>query len=467
MTQTGCYIGSSFETGTEFAVLNKYTLEPIAHVHSPSADQVDRALSIAQNYKPESAFRRSMVLSAARDQLLARSQRFIDTLVAEAGFSIADAKGEFERASQTLMLSGEEARRIIGDVVPFEAAPGGAGRTGFTMRVPLGIVVAITPFNAPLNTVCHKVGPAIAAGNAVILKPSDKTPLTANLLAECFAEAGAPAGMIQVLHGGADVANQVLDDPRPDFFAFTGSTAVGRAIQAKAGLRRTQMELGSIAATIVAADADIDVAARKCAASSFRKAGQVCTSIQLLFIASSERQAFGELFLEHVRQISAGDPTDPAIDVGPMISEEAAIRVANMVQDETILVGGGRDRALMSPTVIADPSLNADVVREEIFGPVVSLIKAPSVEEAITTVNSLPYGLATGLFTGSIETAMRAARDLRVGGVHINETSSSRVDLMPYGGVKESGFGLEGPRYAIEELMDHRLITFTDIAGAR
>ena len=466
MIPTGSYIGAAFENGTPFTVLNKYTLEPLVDAHAPTPDQVDQALSIASAYKPPSGYERGLLLAKVRDRLLAHRDLFIETLVAEAGFSIADASGEFERTSQTLLLSGEEARRIAGDMVPFEGAPGGAGRLGFTVRVPLGIVVAITPFNAPMNTVCHKVGPAIAAGNAVILKPSDKTPLTANLLAKCFAEAGAPTGMLQVLHGGAETANRLLDDPRPAFFAFTGSTAVGRAIQAKAGLRRTQMELGSIAATIVCADATIETAAQKCAAASFRKAGQVCTSIQLLFVDASVREQFSALYLAHVGELKAGDPSDPQTDVGPMISEEAASRVADMVAGHTILAGGTRDRALMAPSVLLDPDINTRVVQEEIFGPVVSLLGCSNAGDAIATINSLPYGLATGVFTGSIETAMKAARALHVGGVHINETSSSRVDLMPYGGMKDSGFGLEGPRYAIDEMMDHRLITFSGLQGA-
>jgi len=325
------------------------------------------------------------------------------------------------------------------------------------------IVVAITPFNAPLNTVCHKVGPAFAAGNAVVLKPSDKTPLTANLLAQCFADAGAPDGALAVLHGGVPVAQALLADTRPHFFAFTGSTAAGRAIQAAAGLRRTQMELGSIAATIVLEDADIQAAAKKCAGSSFRKAGQVCTSIQMLMVAESAMPAFKDAYLNAVKGLVVGDPEDPATDVGPMISLEAAQRVEAMIARQPILRGGSRNRAVIQPTIIDTPVRDAHVLQEEIFGPVTCLIPVRDLDDAVERVNATPYGLATGLFTNDLQRAMSAALKLDVGGVHINETCSSRVDLMPYGGTKDSGFGHEGPKYAVQEMMEHKLITISGL----
>ena len=381
-------------------------------------------------------------------------------IVAEAGFPRRDAEGEIARALTTLRLSAEEATRLAGHVVPFDAAV--AGRIGFTLRVPLGVVVAITPFNAPLNTPCHKVGPALAAGNAIILKPSEKTPTPALILGQVLLEAGFAPGAVQVLQGGPDVARALLADPRPTFYAFTGSTAAGAAIQAAAGLRRTQMELGSIAATIVL-DGDLPAIAAKCAGASFRKAGQVCTSIQTLYVGRAVHDAFAEAYLAEAGRLTAGDPDDPGTDVGPMISEEAAMRVEGMLEGARVLAGGAREQAVMAPTVIAEPS--DAFLSNEAFGPVAALIPVDGLDDAIARVNAGAYGLATGLFTQSIDAAFAAARRLHVGGVHVNETSSSRVDLMPYGGTKASGFGREGPRYAVREMSEERLVTFSGLTG--
>ena len=463
---TGLFIANKvIETQDRFSLIDKFHLSEIAQVSTATPRDVDTALGLAQAYcdAVPQAYERAQILLRARDLVAERRDQFQAVMTAEAGFPVKDANGEIDRALQTLALSAEEAKRLSGEVVPFSGAPSGTGRLGFTMPVPLGIVVAITPFNAPLNTVCHKVGPAFAAGNAVVLKPSDKTPLTANLLAQCFADAGAPDGALAVLHGGVSVAQALLADSRPHFFAFTGSTAAGRSIQAAAGLRRTQMELGSIAATIVLEDADIQTAAQKSAGSSFRKAGQVCTSIQMLLVAQNVMPAFKQAYLTEVKSLVVGDPSDPATDVGPMISLEAAQRVAAMIEGQPVLLGGARDRAVLQPTIIDAPLPDAQVLREEIFGPGTCLVPIRDLDDAIDHVNATPYGLATGLFTNDLQCAMSAALRLDVGGVHINETCSSRVDLMPYGGTKDSGFGHEGPKYAVREMMEHKLITISGL----
>lgn len=469
---TGCLVGGVWRDGpAPFAVAHKYHLDALAEVAGADAalvaEAVDRAVAAFDAGLPD-AYARSEILLGVRDAVAARRALFRELMVAEAGFPLGDAAGEIDRALQTLALSAEETKRLGGEVVPFDGAPGGAGRIGFTLRVPLGLVAAITPFNAPLNTVAHKIGPAFAAGNAVLLKPSDKTPLTAALLAQCFVEAGAPAGALSVLQGGVPVAEALLADERVAFYAFTGSTAAGRAIQRAAGLRRTQMELGSIAATIVRADADLALAAAKCAGASFRKAGQVCTSIQLLLVEDAAHDAFLDAFLARVRTLRAGDPADPATDVGPMISEAAARRAEDLVRDAEsagarVLCGGTRAGAMLAPTVLADVPGHARARTEEIFGPVVVLGRVAGLDEAIATVNATPYGLATGVFTRDVASAFAAARRLKVGGVHVNETSSSRVDLMPYGGTKASGFGREGPAYAVREMSEARLVTFSGV----
>ncbi|KIT16253.1 aldehyde dehydrogenase family protein [Jannaschia aquimarina] len=453
--------GAERGDGPALPVLDKYHLTELDPIRVAGGGDVADALSAAARYAeaPLSPPERSAALHRAADLLDARRADLRETMIAEAGFPGRDCDGEISRALNTLRLSAEEATRITGEMVPFDAAV--AGRIGFTMRVPVGTVVAITPFNAPLNTPAHKVGPGLAAGNAVILKPSEKTPGAANLLVRALLEAGFPPGAVQTLQGGADVARLLLDDPRPAFFAFTGSTAVGRAIQQAAGLRRTQMELGSIASTIVL-DGDPAEIAAKCAGASFRKAGQVCTSIQTLYVADSAMEAFRDAYVAEAEALVAGDPSDRGTDVGPLISEDAAARVEGMLRGATILTGGTRAGPLMQPTVISDPA--SAFLEAEAFGPVAALIPVTGLDDAIARVNATPYGLATGIFTQDIGAAFTAARGLHVGGVHINETSSSRVDLMPYGGVKLSGFGQEGPRYAIREMTHERLVTFSGLA---
>jgi succinate-semialdehyde dehydrogenase/glutarate-semialdehyde dehydrogenase len=384
----------------------------------------------------------------------------------EAGFTQSDATGEARRCIQTLRLSAEEARRLAGDVIPLAGAPGQAGRIGFTIRVPLGVVAAITPFNSPLNTVAHKVAPAFAAGNAVILKPSTNTPLTACKLAEVLLEAGMPRGFLSVLHGSSEVVKHLQEDERVRFFAFTGSTEVGRQIQQAAGLRRTQMELGSIACTILCDDANLDVALPKIINAGYRKAGQVCTSVQLLLVHESLQKDVEPRLAQLVKALPFGDPQDPKTFVGPVISEDNAIRIDTWIQEAVAagarcLAGGPRQGAVVPPTLLTNIADSMNVGCNEIFGPVVCIVPFATLAQAIHRVNATPFGLATGIFTNRLDDAFAAALQLEVGGVHINETSSSRVDLMPYGGSKDSGFGREGPHYAVHEMTEERMVTIT------
>ncbi len=454
---------------TSIPVHDKYTGEPIAQVAGASREQVSQAVAAARRAfraGPPGPYARYEVLSRAAAEVGARRAEFRDTIIAESGFTLSDADGEVSRAVQTLATSAEEAKRLAGEVVPFGGAPNQGDRMGFTVRVPLGVVCAVTPFNSPLNTVAHKVGPALAAGNAVLLKPAGRTPLTAGLLCEVLRRAGVPRGFLSLLQGaGSEMGEWLLAEEAIRFFLFTGSTEVGRRIQRGAGLRRTQMELGSIASTIVCADADVRAALPKIVSACFRKAGQVCTSIQLLHVAEPILASFTEAFVAEVRKVRAGDPRLPETMVGPMISVQEAERVERWIaeavaQGARVAVGGPRDRAVVPPTVLTDVRPGMRVVDEEIFGPVVSILPFRGLEEAIAAVNASPYGLATGLFTRDLHQAFRAALALEVGSVHVNETSSSRVDLMPYTGTKDSGFGTEGPRYAVRELTEERLLTF-------
>jgi succinate-semialdehyde dehydrogenase/glutarate-semialdehyde dehydrogenase len=448
-------------------VLDKYRLEPCGRLHLPSRDQVTQAVAAAQAAFAASKltpFQRGEILDRTAETLARRTDALVDALQREGGFTAADAKGELARTLQTFRLSADEARRFAGELVPIEGAPNQAGRIGFTLRVPLGVVCAITPFNAPLNTVAHKVAPALAAGNAVVLKPSTHTPTPANLMAEALLEAGLPPALLSVLHGGADVAGWLLDEPAVRFYAFTGNTEVGRAIQQRAGLRRTQMELGSIAFTIVADDADLERALPKIVNAAYRKAGQVCTSIQLLLVQRGVLPQVQDRLTATVRALPFGDPRVPQTVVGPVISEAAARRIESWIEQAisrgaTRLAGGPRVGAVVPPTLLTNVDATMTVSCEEVFGPVMSIVPYDTLDEAIARVNATPFGLATGIFTNRLADALRAARTMQVGGVHVNETSSSRVDLMPYGGSKDSGFGREGPAHAVREMSEERMVT--------
>lgn len=464
---TGLLIGGRRLAGERtFTVHDRYLRVPIAEVAGATRAQVAEAVataraSLAQVPPP---YERAKILARVAQLLDHRRQQVIDVMVAEVGFPPADANGELERALDTVQLCAEEAKRLTGDMIPLDGNPGQHNRIGFTMRTPVGVVCAITPFNAPLNSVLHKIAPALAAGNAVVLKPSDYTPLTASLVCDLFLEAGLPPGSIALLNGGADVGAWLLEEPGIDFYTFTGSTKVGKMIQAAAGLRRTQLELGSIACTVVCADADLDHAIPRIARAAFRKAGQVCTSIQRLYVARAVQDDVNARLIRAAAQMPAGDPRDPAVRIGPMISERDAMRAQSWLEeaahaDARVECGGTRAGAVLQPTVVSNVKPGLKVIEEEIFAPVVSLLPFDCIDEAIDSINALHFGLATGIFTRSLNDALRAARVIRSGAVHINETSSSRVDGMPYGGVKDSGFGREGPRWAMREMTEEKMIT--------
>jgi len=451
----------------ERPVLHKYKGTPLAIAAEADAGVVRQAVDAAveaARQGPPSPQRRFQILRQVADEIARRREELARDIARESGFTIKDCLNDVDRAVQTMLTSAEEAKRIEGEMVPIEGAPGFEERLAFTIRVPVGVVCAITPFNSPLNTVAHKVGPALAAGNAVVLKPATYTPLAALTLARMLLDAGLPPGFINVVLGPGDPTGEaLLADERINFYTFTGSTAVGRRIAQAAGLRRTQLELGNVSATIVCEDANLTRAARQCCRGAFRKAGQVCTSVQRLYVHESVVEPFAAALSEAARQLVVGDPEDPATDVGPMISEKEAMRAEAWIQEAVrggarVVLGGTREGAIIHPTILTDVPRDARVVCEEIFAPVVSIVPYRDFEEALQWVNDSPYGLQAGVFTRSLDRALRAARTLRVGGVVINDTSSTRADLMPYGGVKASGYGKEGPRYAIREMTEERLV---------
>jgi len=465
------YVDSAWVDGERpFVVRHKVTGELLAEVARASRQQVALAVAAARTsfeHHPLAPYARYEILHRAAALLGERRVPMIATMVAETGFTVSDCNGEVDRTIQTLLLSGEEAKRIHGEVVPIDGAPGMAHRMAFTVRMPRGVVVAITPFNSPLNTVAHKVAPALAAGNTVVLKPASLTPLCAALFCEILLDAGLPPGHLALVHGdGRDVGQWLTAEETVDFYTFTGSTEVGRAIQQSIGLRRSSLELGSIASTIVCDDADLEHALPRCVNASFRKAGQVCTSVQRLYVHRSIADSFADMMVARVQSSAVGDPYDDTTLVGPMISESEAERASGWIGEAvsggaSLATGGTRTGALVTPTILLGANAEMRVVKDEIFAPVISIMPFDSFDDALDQVNASPFGLAAGVFTQDIDRAMVAGRRLRVGAVHINETSSSRVDLMPYGGVKDSGFGREGPRYAIQEMTEERLITIS------
>ena len=352
-------------------------------------------------------------------------------------------------------------------MVPIDAAPGQAHRMAFTIRVPRGVVCGITAFNSPLNMICHKVAPALASGNTVVMKPSELAPLSGIRLFELLIEAGFPPGHLNMVHGtGAELGPWLVGNPRIDFYTFTGSARAGAWIRERVGLRPLVLELGSISPTIVCEDADLSRAASRCAASAFRRAGQVCTSTQRLLVHRSIEAEFTSRLTAAAAALVVGDPRDPRTDVGPMISEREAMRAESWIQEAiaagaTLVAGGTRDGAMLQPTILAGVQPAMRVSCEEIFAPVVSIIAYDAFDDALTQANATPFGLAAGIFTRDVTRAMLAARRLSVGLLHINDASSSRVDLMPFGGVKDSGVGREGPKYAMREMTEERLVTIS------
>jgi acyl-CoA reductase-like NAD-dependent aldehyde dehydrogenase len=465
--QYGLYINGKWEqTADMMEVVNKYTQEVAAHISVAEKEHVDAAVQGAKEAlkSPFSPYARYEVLMKAAQLLVERRDEFAEVLAVEVGKPIRESRGEIERAAQTLVISAEEAKRIHGEGIPVESAQGSENRMAFTVRVPVGVIAAITPFNVPVNLVCHKIGPALAAGNSVVLKPAEVTPICALMLAELLEEAGLPKGRLQVLTGdGATIGEWLLENKDVNMFTFTGSPRVGEYIRSKAGLRKVALELGNNSATIVHKDANLEQAAALIAQKSFNNAGQVCISVQRVYVQEEIFASFIELLKENTEKLVVGDPSSEATDIGPMIRLREAERVENWVgeaveQGAVIALGGKRDGALYEPTILTNVHDDMKVCRQEVFGPVVSVATYQEIDEVIAKVNDSDYGLQAGLFTNDLQFAMKAAREIEVGGLIVNDASAYRVDHMPYGGVKNSGNGKEGPKYAIEEMTEERII---------
>ena len=455
--------GERVETGEWTEVRSPYSGESIGRVAKGGAAEARRALDAADRVlrEPLPAHERARILDTVAHLLEERHDEAAELISSEAGKPLKAARVEAQRAVSTYTFAAVEARKLAGDMVPMDASPAGAGKLAFTLRMPIGIVGAISPFNFPLNLVAHKIAPALAAGCPVVLKPASATPLSALFLAHLEEEAGLPAGWINVVSGSASaIGDALVEDERVKLITFTGSGTVGWGIAERAHRKRVKLELGNATPAIVCADAPTGTAA-KLAANAFSYAGQSCISVQRIFVMRESWDAFVAEFVPAVEALSVGDPADPQTDVGPVISDDDRERVLEWVRESKgeVLTGGElADDGVIRPTVIARPASGDRVQCEEVFGPVVTLTPVSSVDEAIELANATRYGLQAAIFSADLQTCLHAARELEFGGVTVNEAPTFRADQMPYGGVKASGNTKEGPAWAVHEMTEERLV---------
>jgi acyl-CoA reductase-like NAD-dependent aldehyde dehydrogenase len=459
--------GDWYETGETLDVNSPYDGSLVAQVAYGGADDARRAIdaAAAAMRNPVPAHERAAVLDRLAAIVRDRRDEFARTIAREAGKPIATAQVEAERAVQTILFSAVEARSLGGEVIGMDAHPAGSGHAGLVMRLPIGIVGAISPFNFPLNLVAHKVAPAFAAGCAVVLKPAGATPLSALLLAQAFEDAGQPAGWLNVVVGrSSEIGDVMIADERVRLITFTGSSAVGWKLRERAARKKVSLELGNSTPVIVLADADLDKAATAVAANGYSFAGQSCISVQRVYVQDAAYDDFVARLQPKVEALVTGDPLDPGTQVGPVIDEGNRNRILEWVKEAvgggaTLLAGGDTDDSgLLRPTLLGDVDLNMKVACDEVFGPVVTLARVRDLDEAVEKANGTSYGLQAGIFTSNISTALRATRLLEFGGVTVNEAPTYRADQMPYGGVKDSGNTREGPRYAVHEMTEPRLV---------
>jgi len=449
-------------------VLNPYDDTLLGVVPEATPALVERAIVAAQSgFKVISAlpaWQRSEILERTAAFMQRDREEIAGIIAREAGKSWKFALAEAERSAETFRFAAHEAKNEHGALVPMDASPVSSGRFGFYLRVPIGVIGAITPFNFPVNLVAHKVAPAIAAGNALVVKPATKTPLSLLKMAELLEEAGLPAGVLNVLIGsGRVVGNQLVQDDRLAMITFTGSPEVGRGIKALAGLKKVTLELGSNSPTIIDADADLDKAVPRCVVGSFANSGQVCISVQRIYVHRSCYREFLARFVAATKQLVVGDPMDKRCDIGPMINGDELARALSWLDEAknlgaTVETGGNRIGNCLEPTILSGVTPEMQVVCAEVFAPIVSVVPFDSFEEALDMADDSIYGLQAGIYTNDINKAFQAVKRLDVGGVIINDVPTFRVDHMPYGGNKLSGLGREGIRYAMEEMTNIKMV---------
>jgi acyl-CoA reductase-like NAD-dependent aldehyde dehydrogenase len=461
--------GEWVETGSWKEIRSPFSGDVVGRVAQGGAAEARRAVAAAASAMadPLTAHRRAEVLARTAALVAEHRDEIAETISAEAGKPLKAARVEAERAVSTFSSAATEARKIGGDVIPMDASPAGAGKLAFTVRVPVGVVGAISPFNFPFNLVAHKVAPALAAGCAVVLKPAGQTPLSALLLAELEMEAGLPPGWLNVVVGPAsEVGDVLVEDERVRVISFTGSAEVGWKLRERAARKKVLLELGNATPVIVEADADLEDAAAKVAANAFSFAGQSCISVQRVYVRRQAYDDFVARLVPKVESLRVGDPGDDDTDVGPVIDEDARERISSWIEEAkgqgaTVLAGGDEENGLLRPTVLADVTPEMKVSCLEVFGPLCTVTPYDSVEQAIELANGTEYGLQAGIFTSNVQTALRAGTELEFGGVTVNEAPTFRADQMPYGGVKASGNTREGPPYSVREMTEERLVVIS------
>ena len=462
--------GEWIETGEWQEVRSPYSGEVVGRIARAGADETRRAVDAAERAmaEPLPAHRRAEILDRTADLVAERGEEIAATICAEAGKPMKAARVEAERASSTFRSAAVEARKLAGEMIPMDASPAGTGKLAFTIRVPIGVVGAISPFNFPFNLVAHKVAPALAAGCAVVLKPAGQTPLSALLLAELETEAGLPAGWLNVLVGpAAEIGDVLVEDDRVRLISFTGSAEVGWKLRERAATKKVLLELGNATPVIVEADADVAATAAKIAVNAFSFAGQSCISVQRVYVQRTVYEDFVAGFLPQVEALRVGDPGDDETDVGPVIDEGARERILAWIEEAkaqgaTVLAGGEpSDEGLIRPTVLGDVTPEMKVSCLEVFGPLCTVTPYDTLDEALELANGTDYGLQAGIFTSNIRTALAAGAALEFGGVLVNEAPTFRADQMPYGGVKASGNTKEGPPYSVKEMTDERLVVLS------
>ena len=458
--------GEWIQTGDWLDVRSPYSGDVVGRVPKAGAEETRSAIDAAVRamQDPLPAHKRAEILVRVAGALGRRHEEAARLISEEAGKPLKAARVEAARAMSTYTFAAVEARKLAGEMVPMDAAQAGEGKLAFTLRRPIGVVGAISPFNFPLNLVAHKIAPALAAGCAVVLKPASQTPMSALFLAELEDEAGLPPGWLNVLVGPAsEIGDVLVEDERVKLITFTGSSGVGWKIRERAAKKRVNLELGNATPVVVESDADIEEAATKLAANAFSFAGQSCISVQRIYVQRAAYEDFVSRFVPKVEALKVGDPSEEDTDVGPVIDDEARERILSWVGEArsagaTVLTGGEIVDGLLRPTVIADVTPDMKVSCQEVFGPLCTVNPYDSSEEAFALANGTEYGLQAGIFTGSVKTALAAAAALEFGGVTVNEAPTFRADQMPYGGVKASGNTKEGPHYAVREMTEERLI---------
>lgn len=448
-------------------VKNPYSGEIIGKQIFATEQDVELALQCAQEARMDIAnipvYKRAEILMKASDLLASRKEHFAELIATELGKPLKNTLDEVARSIETLQLSAEEAKRLNGETIDGSASERGVGSQAIIFRVPVGVVAAITPFNAPLNLVCHKIGPAFGVGNVTILKPAPQTALIATAFVELLLEAGFPKQAIQMVLGGVEPGQKIVEDSRVQLISFTGGLVAANHIVKAAGLKKTLFELGGNAATIVAADADIERAAKMCAQTGYSNSGQSCISVQRIYVESTVVDSFVGKLIENVEKLVVGNPLDPSTDIGTMVDEQAANRVMQWITEAVeegaqVLTGAKQTGANITPTVLLNPKKQSKVVCQEVFGPLVSVMPIQSFEEGIEEANDSQFGLQVGIFTNDFNKIQQAIHRLEAGGIIVNGTSNYRLDHWPYGGVKNSGIGREGPRFAMEEMSEMKMV---------